>query len=403
MFKFNFLFNNIFYSDGYKILTLFNLFILRHLLRLSATFNIFYLTFVLYLEFLCTGFVLSFVFIKWYGLLSKVIKFLISKINYHSIKWWIKCLLLFLVILTIGIFSTNIVYLDFNSTFVQVLDNSVTVKISGDLIKDIINHVGAASAFMVGVQICATILAKTCPTSKARKIVISIGAVVGSYTTFELTGKGTKLLTGKYDILENNNNITINTQDIEYFGEEVKTQTKKTIQDILPKLIGEDKNINFNLPTNKHTLNHSFWNTNNINITHNPDKSNILERVENSHSTELFTSLKENANTTTDFNDVIIKFKDLQIIPSPLEPTEGGLITKLQDILEVLNLGFYLNLITAYLICMLIILISVKIIKDKNFNLDIIKTYPLGNFIFYILNKLIKLGDLIILFEFISF
>lgn len=308
-----------------------------------------------------------------------------------------------MVILTIGIFSTNIVYLDFNSTFVQVLDNSVTVKISGDLIKDIINHVGAASAFMVGVQICATILAKTCPTSKARKIVISIGAVVGSYTTFELTGKGTKLLTGKYDILENNNNITINTQDIEYFGEEVKTQTKKTIQDILPKLIGEDKNINFNLPTNKHTLNHSFWNTNNINITHNPDKSNILERVENSHSTELFTSLKENANTTTDFNDVIIKFKDLQIIPSPLEPTEGGLITKLQDILEVLNLGFYLNLITAYLICMLIILISVKIIKDKNFNLDIIKTYPLGNFIFYILNKLIKLGDLIILFEFISF
>ena len=141
MFKFNFLFNNIFYSDGYKILTLFNLFILRHLLRLSATFNIFYLTFVLYLEFLCTGFVLSFVFIKWYGLLSKVIKFLISKINYHSIKWWIKCLLLFLVILTIGIFSTNIVYLDFNSTFVQVLDNSVTVKISGDLIKDIINHI----------------------------------------------------------------------------------------------------------------------------------------------------------------------------------------------------------------------------------------------------------------------
>ena len=70
-------------TDPNKILTLFNLFILRHLLRLSATFNIFYLTFVLYLEFLCTGFVLSFVFIKWYGLLSKVIKFLISKISYN--------------------------------------------------------------------------------------------------------------------------------------------------------------------------------------------------------------------------------------------------------------------------------------------------------------------------------
>lgn len=86
MFKFNFLFNNIFYSDGYKILSLFNLFILLHLLMLSATFNIFYLTFVHYLDFLCTGFVLSFVFIKWYGLLSKVIKFLISKTNYNLIK-----------------------------------------------------------------------------------------------------------------------------------------------------------------------------------------------------------------------------------------------------------------------------------------------------------------------------
>ena len=226
MFKFNFLFNNIFYSDGYKILTLFNLFILRHLLRLSATFNIFYLTFVLYLEFLCTGFVLSFVFIKWYGLLSKVIKFLISKTNYNLIKLWIKYLFLFLVILAIGIFSTNIVYLDPNTTTLQVVDNDVTVKISGDLIKDIINHVGGASAFVVGVQMQATFVAKS-KISIPNKIGSSLGAGAGSYTTFELTRKGTKLVTGKYDILENNNNIIINTHDIEYFGEEVKTQTTK--------------------------------------------------------------------------------------------------------------------------------------------------------------------------------
>lgn len=222
------------------------------------------------------------------------------------------------------------------------------------------------------------------------KIGSSLGAGAGSYTTFELTRKGTKLVTGKYDILENNNNIIINTHDIEYFGEEVKTQTKKTIQDILPKLIGDDKNISFNFPTNKQYLKNYFSNTNNINITQNPDKSKILEAVENNNGTDLFSYFKENANTTTDFKDVIIKLKDLQIIPSPLEPTEGGLITKLQDILEVLNLGFYLNLITAYLICMLIILISVKLITDNKFNLDIIKTYPLGHFIYYILNKLIK-------------
>jgi|ERR1700723_2999616 len=78
------------------------------------------------------------------------------------------------------------------------------------------------------------------------------------------------------------------------------------------------------------------------------------------------------------------------IINAPLELTDAEKLNCFSDLVNILQSNLIVNLSMVYLIFTLIFIITVKIITDNNINIDIVKKYPLGKYLYIILNKLIS-------------
>nr|YP_009048497.1 hypothetical protein [Heterobasidion irregulare] len=129
---------------------------------------------------------------------------------------------------------------------------------------------------------------------------------------------------------------------------------------------------------------------NKINIENNTgSKSKIIESIEkqNSSSIEQIFSNSENNSIV----DNPISFEEIQnnIINSPLE--NGDLYVLQNQIIEILNYSFIINLIMVYFILMGIFIFTIKILIDKNISIDFVKGLPFGKFIPFMLKKLISI------------
>jgi hypothetical protein len=75
------------------------------------------------------------------------------------------------------------------------------------------------------------------------------------------------------------------------------------------------------------------------------------------------------------------------LINSPLETLDPAVLS---FIILLLNNILYLNIIISYLLFVLLLMFTGKIVLDSNINLSVLNKYHFGTQIIYILNKLIS-------------
>jgi hypothetical protein len=80
-------------------------------------------------------------------------------------------------------------------------------------------------------------------------------------------------------------------------------------------------------------------------------------------------------------------WKDL-FINSPLENTE---LLRINRAIEYLNINLSLHYLILYLIFMVLLIFTSKLLIENNSKLEAIKKLPLGYYIHFILNKIIKM------------
>ena len=123
-------------------------------------------------------------------------------------------------------------------------------------------------------------------------------------------------------------------------------------------------------------------NNNNLKID---TKSNIISSIEKFKSQTISEIFQSQESITESITENVPN-----IINAPLELTDIEKLKYMNDLVNLLQYDLIVNMVMVYLIFTLIFIITVKIITDNNINIDIVKKYPLGKYLYIILNKLIS-------------
>jgi len=331
-----------------------------------------------YLCFLFFGFILTYIILKLIllGIFGKLLKnSLLDKINKKDFVWFNKfyCLC-FLIILIIKIFSLSIntVFLD---TSINIKLNDIHFSIKGDYLDTIFSNFGTASVFIVGSKIAASFVLKSKMSLGAK-----IGTVVGSGSlttaTFHTINNLNGIIKGKIIPRQiENSSISLEIKDVvisdgtsNSFFSYLNSKPAFLFPKFKPdsKFILNDERLGFLYPS----LTESFK------VTQNKDLN-----------TRVIELLKERAEKEN-FEKLLKEFDDF-IITSPLEPNELAFSQIKNDLFTVLSGKLIIDIITVYLIIILIYIFTVKFLINKNTNLEKIKNWFFGNYIHYILSKII--------------
>jgi len=227
-------------------------------------------------------------------------------------------------------------------TITTVIQN-VEVSLTGEVLNNLLKSLGSAVAFQAGVYIAASILSKY-------KIyaIPKIGAIVG---------------TGAWFTIIYNAVIHIN------FCAFANSLAKSIILSL-----GQPNSIDPN--TSSAGLNSILT---------------ILTKFFGGLKIE--TKIPEVLQQTSDViqalnnNDLNWRFRDL-FINSPIESGDNSL---LNYILETLPNSFNLHFINIYLLTMIIIIFTCKIILDNNINLEFLKNYIFGKYLYWGINKYLNI------------
>ena len=123
-------------------------------------------------------------------------------------------------------------------------------------------------------------------------------------------------------------------------------------------------------------------NNNNLKID---TKSNIISSIEKFKSQTISEIFQSQESITESITENVPN-----IINAPLELTDIEKLKYMNDLVNLLQYDLIVNMVMVYLIFTLIFIITVKIITDNNINIDIVKNFPLGKYLYIILNKLIS-------------
>jgi len=298
------------------------------------------------------------------GLFGSYLKeILIKKININDFSWF-KLYKIFILYLFFLLFSYLIYYT--NNLLIKVNLDGTIIKVIGDFIYKIFTNFvfgfGFVSAFVVGSRLAATFLSHL---SVLGKIGTTIGAGVSS--SFQIVNVGTDILAKfKAEMIDNTYNVHIN--DVKLINEIPLNKTDEILQSTLNL-------FKYKIDLTKYD---------NI-LMKEEGKSNIIEMIEKSNNSNL-KEMGSNNNQNIDQN--IIDFD--VFINSPVE-NDGLNSELLNQIITILSYNLRINLFIVYLICMLIIIFTVKFVINTDKFLDLIKRLPLGKYIYYILSKLINI------------
>jgi len=332
-------------------------------------------TFSLFITNLIVGFLfhLLLFYLILLGLFGSYLKeILIKKININDFSWFNKLLnKIFILYLFFLLFSYDI-YLDTNNLLIKVNLDGTIIKVSGDFIDKIFTNFGAVSAFVVGSRLAAAFVAKS-NLSVLGKIGTTVGAGVSSSGSFQIVNIGTDILKAKFksEMIDNTYNVHIN--DVKLINEIPLNKTDEILQSTL--------NLN---KFNKIDL--TKYDNILMKSSTEEGKSIIIEMIEKSKNSNL-KEIFSNYNHYIDQN--IIDFD--VFINSPLEKNDGLNSELLNQIITILSYNLRINLFIVYLICMLIIIFTVKFVINTDKFLDLIKRLPLGKYIYYIISKLINI------------
>lgn len=134
-----------------------------------------------------------------------------------------------------------------------------------------------------------------------------------------------------------------------------------------------------------------------ISNTTNPQSSNLdtivlkAKKIESNSQTILESNLDSSSNVLIELEKQNPNWKNKIIINSPLENTE---ILRIDQAIELLNTNLSLHFIILYLLFMVLIIFTSKLLIEKNIKLDNIKNLPLGYYIHFIFNKIINIWNI---------
>jgi len=229
-------------------------------------------------------------------------------------------------------------------TVTTVIEN-VEITLTGQVLNNLFHSLGSAGAFQAGVHIAASILSKHKISALPR-----IGAIGG-------TGAGFTIIYNTVSHVKFFNNSS--TKSITLSLGQPKAIDPNTSSDslnyILTKYFGGIK-IEHKIPVQ----------VNDFNVQGSEQQASDVIQALNNH----------NPN-----------WRDL-FINSPIESGDNSLLTY---ILETLPNSFNLHFINIYLLTMIIIIFTCKIILDKNINLEFLKDYIFGKYLYLGINKYLSI------------
>lgn len=260
----------------------------------------------------------------------------------------------FVSLLILIYFNDNIIYLEEKDVVVTTVIDNIRFVFSGDTLNLITNNLGSAAVFSGGARIAAGLVAKY-PMHLLPKTGIIGGVAAGFTLTFKVISN-----TFPATISSNSSsNIQTGQVTIKMEGLSINNSTSNITENIsiLEKYFGSQKLKNLEI----RELN------NKLEIKGTQDQSNsVIEELN-----------KDYPNWKEGF------------INSPLE--NGDVNSIKLFLIETLTNNLILQFIIIYLMIMFIIIFTCKLIIEKNIELNKIKEYPLGNYIYYILEKYISI------------
>jgi hypothetical protein len=148
------------------------------------------------------------------------------------------------------------------------------------------------------------------------------------------------------------------------------------LESFLPRF--KDSKINLDQYSSK--IKEIFNNNNDLKIE---TKSNINSSIEKYKSQTISEIIQSQESVTENVPNIINA-------PLELSATDIEKLRYLNDLVSLLQYNLIVNMAMVYLTFTLIFIITVKIITDNNINLDIVKKFPLGKYLYIILKNLIS-------------
>lgn len=253
--------------------------------------------------------------------------------------------------------NNSVIYLDNKDVVVTAVVDNGRFVFSGDTFNLIFNSLGSAGVFSAGARIAAGLVAKH-PMHLLPKTGIIGGVAAGFTLTFKVISNtfSTPTSTSGNSSIETGQ-ITVKLEGLNIYKPNTNSNIAEHLN-ILDKYFGTNKINNSNL---------------NIKEFHN--------------KLEINANQEQTTNVIEELNKNIPNWKD-GFINSPIE--NGDLDNSIRlFLIETLTNNLILQFIILYLMIMLIIIFTCKLIIEKEIQFNIIKKFPLGNYIYNILNKYI--------------
>jgi len=253
--------------------------------------------------------------------------------------------------------NNSVIYLDNKDVVVTAVVDNGRFVFSGDTFNLIFNSLGSAGVFSAGARIAAGLVAKH-PMHLLPKTGIIGGVAAGFTLTFKVISNtfSTPTLTSVNSSVETGQ-ITVKLEGLTIYKPDSNIAEHLSILD-------------------------KYFGTNQINNSN-------LNIKELNNKLEINANQEQTTNVIEELNNSIPNWKD-GFINSPIE--NGDLDNSIRlFLIETLTNNLILQFIILYLMIMLIIIFTCKLIIEKEIQFNIIKKFPLGNYIYYILNKYISI------------
>jgi len=261
----------------------------------------------------------------------------------------------FVSLLIFYILNYNIIYLDNKDVIVTAIIDKAEVELTGQFFNQVLENVGTAAVFAAGARIAAVLVAK-----QPIGIFPKLGIIGGTGSGFSISYK-----------MINNSIPSTNSANMSIPTGHLKLKVE------LSNLKNELTNDNFNSVLTK-----LFGNSNSL--------KDLKINDYNIINTEKFIEVKGNLKQTSKILDEVEKLEpnwDNNLINSSLEKGDLLNFPFKDEIIHNLSLNLTLHYVMIYLMFMLFIIVTSKVIIDNNIQFDNIKSYPLGKYIHYFLIK----------------
>jgi len=275
----------------------------------------------------------------------------------QSIVLYIVPFFLFLVILFY--IENNILYLDSTKPInINANISDIDVELTGVFFNTVFSNLGAAGVFAASAKIAAALVSKH-PMSLPSKIGVIGGLSTGFTATFKIINASFTNSSSTYTLPRGIAKLKIVVNEIELKNPE-GSDTKNLLKNWLENTNYSNKQFSIN---------------------------ELKDKI------EIFANKDESSKFISELNKNDPNWAD-KFINSALENGDVLNLAFKEYIIEILTTNILLHLVMMYLLFMLIIIYTSKIILEKKINFDKLKEYPLGKMTHYILIKLINIWRL---------